>query len=135
MMVSCRAVSGPLFLANLGLTVVLLVLSLVSGFRRARQAHYTFVLLTTIALVVAIVQAELFGRDYRFEALRLQVHLGFAFAALASLPGVTWSGIGLARGTVRRAIHRRWVYAFVGLTVGSVLTAGWMFLTAVRIAD
>ncbi len=129
-MVSCRALSGPLFLANLALTVALLVWSIVTGVRRARKLHYRVVAATVLALVLAIVQAELFGRGYDFEPLRLRIHLGFAFAALLSMPGVTWSGIQLARKVRPRKHHRHWVTAFVVLTVLSVATAGWMFLTA-----
>ncbi len=129
-MVSCRALSGPLFLANLALTVALVVLSLVTGVRRARSAHYRAVSATVLSLVLAIVQAELFGRGYEFEHSRLTIHLAFAFAALASMPGVAWSGIRLARDDGYRAAHRRWVYGFVLLTLLAVLTAGWMFLTA-----
>lgn len=130
-MVSCRPLSGPLFLANLAVTVALLALTLASGRAGRRRLHYTLVAATTVALLLAIVQAELFGRGFEFDAMRLNVHLGFAFAALGALPGVAWSGVGLARGRVARPVHRRWVAGFVVLVVLAVATAGWMFLTAV----
>lgn len=126
-MLSCRAVSAPLFLANLVLTVVLLVLAAAAGFRRARRAHYALVAATTLSLVLAIVQAEMFGRGYVFAPERLRIHLTCAFAALACLPGVAWSGLGLARGRRPRRVHRRWVSAFALLVLAAVASAAWMF--------
>lgn len=126
-MLSCRAVSAPLFLANLVLTVVLLVLAAVAGFRGARRAHYALVTATILSLGLAVVQAELFGRGFVFAPLRLRVHLACAFAALACLPGVAWSGIALARGRRPRRVHRRWVSGFALLVLAAVASAAWMF--------
>ncbi|KAA3604458.1 MAG: hypothetical protein DWQ01_21710 [Planctomycetota bacterium] len=124
------AVNGPLFLINLAATVVFLVLAIHAGWRGLRQRHYVTVAITVVLLALAIIQAELYGRRFSFDLTRLYVHLGCAFVSLGCLPGVVWSGLGLARGTVRRPVHRRWVGGFVLFTVLSVLTAGWMFLNA-----
>ena len=124
--------NAPLLLANLALTVLAMVLAIHAGLRRRRKQHYVFVTTTLVLLFGAIWQAELFGRKFDFEGIRLQVHLGFAFGALAALPGVAWSGARLAQAKSRRLVHRRWVSAFVLLVLFAVLTAGWMFMTATR---
>ncbi|TAH35960.1 MAG: hypothetical protein EYC70_11975 [Planctomycetota bacterium] len=126
--------NSPLFIANLALTVVLLGLTIHAGLTHRRRRHYVLVALTVTALAAAIVQAELYGRGFRFEPWRLGVHLACAFSALATLPGVAWSGLGLARARVRRVVHRRWVSAFVTLALLAIATAGFMFLNARRLA-
>ncbi len=122
--------NGPLFVANLLLTVAALGATLHAGRKGLRRRHYGLALSTVLLLGAAIWQAEHIGRSFTFEELRLQVHLACAFAALACLPGVIWSGVRLARGSGRRPVHRRWVGGFVILTVLAILTAGWMFLSA-----
>ena len=107
-----------------------MVLAIAAGRTRRRRAHYALVFLTVTLLSAAIYQAEVFGRSFVFESWRLWVHLGFAFAALGVLPGVAVTGVRLARAQASRAVHRRWVTAFVALTVAAMLTAGWMFLSA-----
>ncbi|HEX9794672.1 MAG TPA: hypothetical protein VGC54_11875 [Planctomycetota bacterium] len=119
-----------LFVANLVLTVVGLGLTAHAGWTGRRTRHFVLAGCTVALLSAAIVQAELFGRDFAFDPVRLRVHLTCAFAALFMLPGVVWSGVGLARARVRRAVHRRWVGAFVALTVAAMATAGWMFFNA-----
>ena len=122
--------NAPLFLANLAVTVIAMILAIHAGLRRNRKRHYGFVAATLVLLTAAIWQAEVFGRNFTFEAIRLRVHLGFAFGALAVLPGVAWSGVRLAKSLSPRIVHRRWVSLFVLLVLGAVLTAGWMFLSA-----
>lgn len=122
--------NAPLFLANLALTVVMLAVTLWTGKTGRRRAHFTAAPSTVVVLALAIWQAELFGKGYDFDTLRLRVHLICAGLALASLPGTVWSGLKLVRHPQVRAVHRRWVFAFVVLTVLAVLTAGWMFLSA-----
>lgn len=92
--------------------------------------HYPLAALTLLSLTAAIVQAELFGRDYAFEALRLRVHLTCASLALLSVPWVAVSGLRLRTRPAARRGHRRAVAAFVSLTALAILTAGWMFLNA-----
>lgn len=127
---SASPVNGPLFAANLLATILALGLAVRAGLGGRRRQHYTWVGLTLILLLGAIWQAELFGRRFEFESWRLRLHLACAFSALVVLPGVAWSGVGLARARVARRIHRRWVVGFVVLVCLAVLTAGWMFLSA-----
>ncbi|RMH05461.1 MAG: hypothetical protein D6702_00245 [Planctomycetota bacterium] len=126
--------SAPLFLLNLALTVVFLVVALATGVRGRRPAHYRAVGTTVALLALAILQAELFGRGFRFEPIRLRIHLGFAAAALLCLPGAVASGVALVRGRGGRRGHRAWVGGFVFLVLLAVLSAGWMFLGAEPIA-
>lgn len=119
-----------LFILNLFLVVLFLGLTLFSGKRGNRELHYGMAANTVIFLLFAIIQAELFGRGFHFNPLRLNVHLFFANAALISLPGVVWSGLRLRKESSMRPIHKRWVAGFVLLTLGAILTAGWMFLDA-----
>lgn len=123
--------NAPLLVLNLALTVLFLIATILSGHRGKRRAHYVLVVITVVMLALAITQAELFGRDFTFEALRLQIHLGFAFTALASLPGVVWSGLALRSKPAMRGKHRFWVCSFVSLTVLAVVTALWMLSNAV----
>lgn len=125
--------NGPLFVANLVLTVLLLGLTIHAGLTHRRRRHYVLVALTVLCLFAAIVQAELYGRGFHFEPWRLRVHLACAFGALAMLPGVVWSGLGLARGRLPRLRHRRWVIRFVSFAVLAIGTAGFMFLNAQRL--
>ncbi len=119
-----------LFLANLVLTVALLAATLWSGRKAKRRLHYRLVVFTVLSLIGAIVQAELFGRSFVFDPVRLNVHLFAAFAALATVPGVVWTGLRLRTRSGSRASHQRWVGAFVGLVLLAVVTACWMFLDA-----
>lgn len=127
--------NAPLLVLNLALTVLFLIATILSGHRGKRRAHYVLVVITVVMLALAITQAELFGRDFTFEALRLQIHLGFAFTALASLPGVIWSGLALRTRPSARPKHKFWVWSFVGLTVMAVITALWMLSNAVPITE
>ena len=122
--------NAGLFLANLFLVVLFLGLTLFSGKRGNRELHYGMAVNTVLFLVFAIIQAEIFGRDYEFNLVRLNVHLCFAFTALISLPGVVWSGLRLRKNDAMRSVHQRWVAGFVLLTLSAILTAGWMFLDA-----
>ena len=120
----------PLFLANLALTVVMLVVTLVTGKTHRRRAHLIAAPVTVVVLVFAIWQAELYGQGFDFDRTRLVVHLVCAGLSLAALPGTIWSGLQLLKRPQARPVHVRWVGIFVVCTVLSVLTAGWMFLSA-----
>ena len=125
--------STALFLANLALVLLFLGLTLMSGRRGNRELHYGMVISTVLFLFLAIVQAEMIGKDFVFNSLRLEIHLWCAFTALAALPGVIWSGLRLRRDELCRRTHQRWVAGFVLLTLASISTAIWMFLDAVPV--
>jgi len=123
--------NAGLLTVNFLLVILFLGLTLFSGKRGNRELHYGMAVNTVLFLVFAIIQAEIFGRDYEFNPVRLNVHLCFAFMALISLPGVVWSGLRLRKNDAMRSVHQRWVAGFVLLTLSAILTAGWMFLDAI----
>lgn len=118
------------FLANLAATVVLLGFTLWSGRSGRRRLHYALVAATLISLTAAVIQAEIYGRDYQFDPLRLRIHLGFAFLAIGLVPFAAVTGWRLRTRPAARGAHRKAVAAFVAATGLAVLTAGWMFLSA-----
>lgn len=122
----------PLFLINLALTVALVCLSLWTGKRGVRPTHYVTVVLTVICLVFAIIQAELYGRNYTFVAWKLNVHLMFATSCLASLLPLVASGLKLRNHPGTRKNHKRWIRVFLILLGFTVLTACAMFFGAVK---
>jgi hypothetical protein len=112
--------------------VMFLVLTIRSGKMGLRNRHYLLVTLTFFSLVGAIWQAELFGRSFEFDQVKLTVHLCFAISALLSFPGVVFTGYKLISGPTWRQTHNRWVGAFVSLVGFAVLTALYMFVDAQR---
>ncbi len=118
------------FLANLALTVVLLGLTLWSGRRGRRPLHYCMVAATLLSLTGAIAQAEIYGRDFRFDPLRLRIHLACAFTAIGLVPFAAVTGWRLRTRPEARRAHQRAVGAFVAVTGLAIATAGWMFLSA-----
>jgi hypothetical protein len=123
-------VNLPLFLLNLALTVGLVCVSLWTGKRGVRKQHYGAVGVTVVSLVLAIWQAELYGRGFVFIAWKLNVHLFFAMSCLASVVPVAVSGWMLRTDPRKRANHKLWIRVFLGLLVGAVATACFMFLGA-----
>lgn len=122
------------FLINLALTVLLLGLSFWSGRRGRRRLHYGMVTAFLVTLAAAVVQAEIYGRGFRFDPVRLGIHLACAFLAIALVPVAIVTGWRLRTRPASRPAHRRAVGAFVTATGLAIVTAGWMFLSA-RSAD
>lgn len=120
----------PLFLLNLGITVGLVLVSLWTGHQGRRKPHYVAVAITVISLVLAIWQAELYGRGFEFVSWKLNVHLAFAMTCLASVAFVAWTGLVLVKNPMARARHKLCVRVFLGLLAGAVGTAVFMFLDA-----
>jgi hypothetical protein len=123
-------VNTTTFLINLGVTIMLLAFTIRSGKMGERRSHYYLVAFTFVSLVAAIWQAELYGRDFVFDQVKLTVHLCFAFSALLSFPGVVYSGLKLRCHPTWRQAHKRWIGSFVSLVGFSVLTALYMFIDA-----
>lgn len=121
------------FVSTTIFAVLSLTLTIWSGQAAHRRTHYTLVCSTVLLLVLVIAQAEPLGRGYAFDPFRLGVHLACAFAALASFPGLAWSGFKLRRSPSWRASHRRWLSAFLALLIAAVATSLWMFLNARQI--
>ena len=122
-----------LFVLNLAATVALLVVTLITGKRGLKLLHIRIALTTVVVLLLAVVQADMYGHGFTFEDLELKVHLIFAFATLFAVLPVIYSGYHLRRESRWRHTHARFVTLFVCLTVAAVLTAGYMFLHAVPV--
>ena len=91
------SVGTATFILNLLVTVLLLILTVHSGRRGLRKRHYFLVFATLLSLILAIRQAGIYGKSFEFNPLRLSIHLGFAFSALASFLGVAASGVLLIK--------------------------------------
>ncbi|MDP6850645.1 MAG: hypothetical protein QGH51_00245 [Planctomycetota bacterium] len=124
--------STAFFVLNLLLVVACLFATIHAGRQKVRAAHYRWAGAMIVLLAGAIVQAEMIGRDWVFEEIPKQVHLVIASSALIAFPLVAWSGIRLATGG-NRGTHQRFVFLFIALVVGAILTALWMFHGATRI--
>lgn len=122
--------STSLFVGNLILAIAALAATVLAGWSGRRRLHFVCVAGSILLLSSAIVQADIFGRAFIFSPLRLRLHLTLALAALACLPGVTWTGIGVVLGRTRRQVHGLWVVIFLAFVVLAVASAIWMFLDA-----
>lgn len=115
------------FWISFAVTLLLVAMTLVAGFRARRRAHLVLALLSVAVLTVTIVLAERMGglRDFPKDAMR--IHLWFAkSAALAVLP-VALTGAVLWRRAGWRRIHFTAVALFLLLTVTATGTGIWVY--------
>lgn len=117
------------FAIALALTVLLLVGTLVTGFRGQRRAHVPFAILTILALLAAIWFAETIGRYWVFPATALRIHLSFAWAGTILILPVLVSGVLALRRPGPARWHRRLVFAFLGIVLCAIGTGIWIFAT------
>jgi len=108
-------------------TVLLLVLSLATGFFRKRKVHLFLGPATIVSLAVAIVLTERLLKNYTFPPDELAFHLIFAKAGgLLALPVVA-TGIWLARSEKARIYHRVAVVLWLVSVLTATGTGLWMF--------
>ena len=108
-------------------TVLLLVLSLATGFFRKRKVHLFLGPATIVSLAVAIVLTERLLKNYTFPPDELAFHLIFAKAGgLLALPVVA-TGIWLARSEKARTYHRVAVVLWLVSVLTATGTGLWMF--------
>lgn len=108
-------------------TVLLLVLSLATGFSRKRKVHLFLGPATIVSLAVAIVLTERLLKNYTFPPDELAFHLIFAKAGgLLALPVVA-TGIWLARSEKARIYHRVAVVLWLVSVLTATGTGLWMF--------
>ena len=108
-------------------TVLLLVLSLATGFFRKRKVHLFLGPATIVSLAVAIVLTERLLKNYTFPPDELAFHLIFAKAGgLLALPVVV-TGIWLARSEKARIYHRVAVVLWLVSVLTATGTGLWMF--------
>ena len=120
------------FVLYLVLTLVLLGAVVVTGKKSLRRKHLTFVVLAYVGLGLSIYYAELLGKEYNFDSVRLiyDVHMAFAKATVCAylLPIIT--GIMTIKGKCTRTTHGRVAVAVILLTVVTAVTGWWMILAA-----
>ena len=120
------------FLLFLGITLILLGCTVVTGLRAKRKPHVFFVVLSVASLGVTIYYAEKLGELYDLDSAGLitPVHLAIAKVATLSylLPIIT--GIRLWFGRGSRRVHFWIAIAVLLLTVVTAVTGTWMVLAS-----
>ncbi len=123
------------FVLFLLLTILLLAVVVVTGYRELRRAHLTSVALALFSLAAAIWYAERMGEHYdldsagRITPVHLFVAKATTFAYLLPLA----TGILTIRDARWRPWHRRAAFLVLGLTLLTAVTGTWMVLAAERL--
>jgi len=118
------------FWVALTTTVVLMVVSLVSGFGRKRRLHLVTGPLTMVSLTVAVILTEQLVRKFEFPAEELAFHKICAkTAGLSALPVVV-TGLMLVRWQAMRPWHRLAVVLFVLASLVATGTGIWVWSLA-----
>ena len=116
----------PFWIAFLA-TVLLLLASLWTGFRRIRKVHLWLGPLTMVLLTITIVLTEELLRSYEFPADVKATHLIFAKAGgLLALPVIA-TGLWLWRDPRARRWHRAAVLVWLASVLAATGTGLWMF--------
>ncbi len=108
-------------------TVLLLLASLFTGWRRIRKVHLVLGPATVVSLAVAIVLTEQLMRNYTFPPDELAFHLIFAKAGGLLVLPVVVTGIWLARSERARTFHRAAVVLWLVSVLAATGTGLWMF--------
>lgn len=120
------------FVLFLVITLVLLGAVVMTGRKSLRRKHLTLVVLTYVALGLAIYYAELLGEEYDLDSAGLiyPVHLAFAKSTVYAylLPVIT--GIMTIKAKCTRTTHGRVALAVILLTLVTAVTGLWMVLAA-----
>jgi len=124
-------VNTTLFVANLLAAVVMLVFTLLTGRRGQKQLHIKLAVSTVVVLLAAVWQADLYGRGFTFEEVKLTVHIVCAFVTLAAIPPVIFTGWQLRGKPQWRRTHLWSVGIFLVCIVLAIVTAVVMFIDAV----
>ena len=122
----------PLFL---GITLLLLGCTVVTGLRAKRKRHLCFVVLSVTSLGVTIYFAEKLGELYDLESAGriTPVHLFIAKVATLAYLLPIFTGIRLWFGHGSRRVHFWIAIAVLLLTVVTAITGTWMVLASDRL--
>lgn len=123
------------FLFFLLLTIALLVLVLITGFRAQRRRHLPLVAAAVLSLGMAIVYARRLVDLYDFEAAGRIYPIHMMVAKIATFSYVLPIGTGFLtlRDGKRRPLHRKFAFLVVGLTLLAAITGIWMIALAEKL--
>jgi hypothetical protein len=120
----------PFWLA-FGATVVLLVITLITGWQRRRKLHLLVGPLTVVALTVAIVMTERLMKNYTFPEETKVIHLPFAKAGGLLVLPVVVTGVWLMFRERARVWHKIAVAVWLLAVLAATGTGVWMFVQGV----
>jgi len=120
----------PFWLA-FGATVVLLLITLVTGWQRRRKLHLVAAPLTIVALAVAIVMTERLMQNYTFPEAAKVIHLPCAKAGGLLVLPVAITGVWLVFSERARRWHKMSVWIWLLSVVTATGTGIWMFVQGV----
>lgn len=120
----------PFWLA-FGATVVLLVITLATGWRRQRRMHLVAGPLTVVALAVAVVMTERLMQNYTFPEAAKVIHLPCAKAGGLLVLPVAITGVWLMVSERARRWHTASVWVWLLSVVAATGTGVWMFVQGV----
>ena len=115
------------FLVCLGLTVMVVLLTLRSGLKKERGQHLIRALSSVVLLAITVVFAYLMGEyEKEFPAGHMRVHRFFSLSVAGVVPLVALSGAVLWRRPNWRNVHRTFVVLFLCGAAGATVTGIWM---------
>lgn len=115
------------FWIGLGVTVALLVVTMVSGWREQRRLHLVTGPLTVVALAVTVVLTERLMANYTFPADAKAIHLPCAKAGGLLVLPVVATGVWLLFSERARGWHKASVWIWLVAVLLATGTGFWMF--------
>ena len=114
------------FLVFLVLTLIAVVLTLISGRRKARGPHLVRALSTVVLLITAVVFAFLMATERTFPAYEMGIHRYFSMSVACIVPLLVLSGILLWNKPGARRLHQVCIVAFLVAAAGAFGTGIWI---------
>ena len=111
----------------LGLTVVLILVDLWTGFRGNRRAHVPSAMATVASFLAAIYFAETVGGYWRFDPTYLRIHLVAAWSGTGLALLTVGTGVLHLKNRIGRLWHKRFALLFVLFVLLATGTAFLMF--------
>ncbi|MEZ6186298.1 MAG: hypothetical protein R3F62_14985 [Planctomycetota bacterium] len=123
------------FFAALGVTVLTLVATLITGFRHMIRAHIASVIAFLVVFLATVAAAELLGNHYTFKQPSKAIHLTLAFTTSfgALFPLVTGVLHWRNRDSLQR--HKLAAFTWVAFVLATLGTGTWMLSVAERTAE
>jgi hypothetical protein len=115
------------FWISFATTLLLVLLTLLTGWRGQRRAHLVFALLAVALLTLTILLTERLAALREFPKAQMRIHLWFAQSAAAAVVPVAVTGAVLWRKAGWRRIHLAAVCLFLVLTLTATGTGIWVY--------